>query len=253
MILAIDAGNTNIVFGCIENGNILFKSRISTDRNKTETEYAVVFKNIIEIHDIDVKCIDGVILSSVVPPLNGVLSQAMEMITEHTPIIVNVKQNTGLRINMDNEKQLGNDLIVDAVAALDRFEPPILIIDMGTATTISIIDKDGVYSGTVIIPGMQVSQDALSARTSQLPSIGFEAPPNIIGKNTIDCMKSGLIYGTASMIDGMIERLEEELGQKAAVVATGGLVETVIDFCKKDIVYDDDLLLKGLWLIYNRQ
>ena len=206
MILAIDTGNTNIVFGCIDRGTIVLKGCISTDRDKTDMEYAVMFKNILDIHGIKKETLDGAIMSSVVPPLNSVLSKAVEMVTGHRPIMVNVHSNTGLKINMDDETKIGHDLLVDSVAALSMFQPPILIFDMGTATTISVIDGDGAYSGSVIIPGVKIAQEALTARTSQLPAVAFEAPNTMLGKNTIDAMQIGLIHGTAAMMDGMIER-----------------------------------------------
>lgn len=252
MILALDVGNTNIVMGCIDENKIHFQGRFSTDKQKTELEYAVMFKNILELNGIEREKIDGAVISSVVPPLVNILKRAIMMITESEPLIINDKTIIDMPINMDNRKQLGNDLVVDAVAALAEHEPPIIIFDLGTATTISVIDKDGVYIGGVIIPGIKVSQTALSSGTSQLPYISLDAPEHVIGKNTIDCMKSGAIFATACMMDGMIERIEEELGTRATVVATGGLAKTVVPYCRRDIIFDDDLLLKGMWIIYKK-
>lgn len=252
MILALDVGNTNIVMGCIDENKIHFQGRFSTDKQKTELEYAVMFKNILELNGIEREKIDGAVISSVVPPLVNILKRAIMMITESEPLIINDKTIIDMPINMDNRKQLGNDLVVDAVAALSEHEPPIIIFDLGTATTISVIDKDGVYIGGVIIPGIKVSQTALSSGTSQLPYISLDAPEHVIGKNTIDCMKSGAIFATACMMDGMIERIEEELGARATVVATGGLAKTVVPYCRRDIIFDDDLLLKGMWIIYKK-
>lgn len=252
MILALDVGNTNIVMGCIDENKIHFQGRFSTDKQKTELEYAVMFKNILELNGIEREKIDGAVISSVVPPLVNILKRAIMMITESEPLIINDKTIIDMPINMDNRKQLGNDLVVDAVAALAEHEPPIIIFDLGTATTISVIDKDGAYIGGVIIPGIKVSQTALSSGTSQLPYISLDAPEHVIGKNTIDCMKSGAIFATACMMDGMIERIEEELGARATVVATGGLAKTVVPYCRRDIIFDDDLLLKGMWIIYKK-
>ncbi|MEG1873101.1 MAG: type III pantothenate kinase, partial [Ruthenibacterium sp.] len=159
---------------------------------------------------------------------------------------------TGLNILIDNPAQLGSDLVVDAVAAIHAYEKPLIIIDMGTATTFSVVDQKGNYLGGVICSGLKISLDALTARTSQLQSIGLEPPKSVIGCNTVDCMKSGAIYGGASMLDGMIDRIQEEMGQKAIVVATGGLGKFVVPYCKHPIIYDDALLLKGLWLIYKK-
>ena len=153
---------------------------------------------------------------------------------------------------MDNPAQVGSDLIVNAVAAIHEHKAPLIIIDMGTATTISVVDKNQNYIGGMIIPGIRISLDALTSRTSQLPRISLDAPKKIIGKNTIDCMKSGVLNGNASCIDGMIDRIEKELGEHATVIATGGLAKSIIPHCVKDIIIDDELLLKGLWLIYQK-
>lgn len=250
MLFVLDVGNTNIVAGCIDDGKVICKSRIKTDRNKTEIEYAVVFKGFLDIYEINAGDITGSIISSVVPPVNSALSTAIKTITGKTPDFVNVKSFTGLKINMDNPTQMGSDLIVDSIAALSIVNPPVIIIDMGTATTISAIDKNGVYVGTSIIPGMRLSLDALSGGTSQLPHIEINAPGQAIGKNTVECMKSGIVYGTAAMLDGMIDRFCSEIGQNTPVIATGGLAEIVVQHCSHNIIYDDDLLLKGLEKIY---
>ncbi len=250
MLFVLDVGNTNIVLGCIENGNVLCKSRIKTDKNKTEIEYAVVFKGFLDIYNIKADDVLGSIISSVVPPINTVLSEAVRIITGKAPEFVDVKGCTSLKIDMDNPSAMGSDLIVDAVAALASYPPPLIIIDMGTATTISAINKDGVYVGTSIIPGMRLSLEALSGSTSQLPHIDISSPGRVAGKNTVECMKSGAVYGTAAMLDGMIDRLCDELGTDATVIATGGLAGLVVKHCSHDIIYDDELLLKGLEKIY---
>ena len=252
MILAIDMGNTNIVVGCIRDNNILFVERISTDLLKTELEYAVSFKTVFELYGIDSGEIHGAIISSVVPPLTVIIGSAVEKIIGKKPMVVGPGVKTGLNILMDNPKTVGADLIVDAVAGISEYGAPLIVIDMGTATTISVIDRDRNYIGGMIIPGLRVSMDSLVNRTSQLPRIGFEAPDKVIGTNTVDCMKSGIINGNASMLDGMIERIHSELGYKTKVVATGGLAKVVIPMCKHEIIHDDSLLLKGLNIIYNK-
>lgn len=253
MILALDVGNTNIVIGCLDGENIYFEGRLSTDREKTEMEYAVMFKNILDIYDVDISELDGAIISSVVPPLTAILKSAMQLVTGCVPLEVSIAMDHGIKLDVDRPEQVGSDLIVSAVAALDKFAPPLIIIDMGTATTISVLDKDGVFCGRSILPGVKISQDALSAKASLLPNIGIEPADDIIGRNTVDSMKSGMIYGSAAMLDGMIDRIEEVLGQKAAAIATGGLACAVVPYCKREIVLDDALLLKGLWLIYERK
>lgn len=250
MILAIDVGNTNIVIGCMQGSNVLFTVRYSTDRGKTEDEYALMLMSMFEIHKVDPSSIEGGIISSVVPDLKKVLRLAVERVTGKRPMLVSCDMNIGFPIEIDNPATLGSDLIVDAVAALANYKTPILIFDMGTATTLSVIDKRGVYIGGMIMPGLQLSMDALSLRTSQLPRISLEAPEELIGKNTINCMKSGAIYGNASMLDGIIDRVEEILGQKATVVATGGLVAEVAPFCKHSIIVEPNLMLFGLSILY---
>lgn len=252
MLLAIDMGNTNIVIGCIKDNEIIFVERLSTNLSKTELEYAVGFKTVFELYGIKEKDIQGAIISSVVPPLTGIIRKAVEKIIGQKPMAVGPGIKTGLNILMDNPKTVGADLIVDAVAGISEYGAPLVIIDMGTATTISVVDKDRNYVGGMIIPGIRVSMDSLVNRTSQLPRIGFDAPDKVIGTNTVDCMKSGIINGNASMLDGMIDRIENELGYPVKVVATGGLAGVVVPNCKREIITDDSLLLKGLNIIYNK-
>ena len=159
---------------------------------------------------------------------------------------------TGLNIIMDNPKTVGSDMIVDAVAAIHEYPKPIVVIDMGTATTMSVVDKAGNYIGGVILPGLKVSLDSLSGKTAQLPYISLSTPDKVIGKNTIDCMRSGIIYGNAAQIDGIMDRMEAELGEKASAVATGGLAKFITPLCRHHIVYDDALLLKGLLILYRK-
>ena len=252
MILAIDMGNTNIVIGCIDDKTIQFVERMSTDHSKTELEYAISFKHVLELNQIDIKDIEGVIISSVVPPVLNTIKRAVKKVVNLTPKVVGPGIKTGLNIKTDNPAQVGSDMIVCAVAALKEYKAPLIFVDMGTATTISVIDEDKNYLGGVIIPGVKVALNGLVSNTAQLPRISLEAPKKVIGTNTIDCMKSGMIYGNAACIDGMIERIEEELGMKATVLATGGIASSIIPYCKKEIIIDDALLLKGLKIIYDR-
>lgn len=252
MILALDVGNTNIVVGCLDDTGVVFEGRLESDRNKTMDEYAINFKILFDIYNISMEQIDGAIISSVVPPLTNNLKEAIYRVTGHKPLVVGPGIKTGLNILMDNPGQVGADLVVAAVAALQEYEPPLIIFDMGTATTCSVIDAKRNYIGGIIYPGMKIAEEALSSHASQLPYISFEATKKVIGKNTVDCMKSGMIYGNAAMIDGMIDRIEEELGQSATVLATGGLSKCVIPYCKRNIVYDNHLLLKGLLFLYKK-
>lgn len=250
MILALDVGNTNLVIGCIENGDIVCEGRLSTDQKKTMEEYAIHFKILLEMNEIDPKTIEGAIISSVVPPLNQCLVDAVKKITNKTPILVSTGIETGLNINIDNPNLLGADLIVDAVAAIKEYEVPLVIFDLGTATTCSVIDENYNYIGGMIFPGVRVAANALSENASQLPHISLESPKNMIGRNTVDCMQSGILIGNAAMIDGVIDRIEEELGRKVTAIATGGLSKCIIEQCKRSIIYESNLLFKGLWILY---
>ncbi len=252
MILAIDMGNSNIVIGCIDDEKTYFVERLSTDKRKTALEYAMGFKTVLELYAIDIEQLEGAIISSVVPPLLTVLCEAVEKITGKQPQVVGPGLKTGLNIKMDNPKTVGSDLIVDAVAGIREYGAPLIVIDMGTATTLSVVDKDGNYVGGAIMPGVRLSMEALASNAAQLYRVSLEAPKKAVGKNTIDCMKSGLLLGTACSIDGMIDRIEEELGYQTTVVATGGLAKVVIPLCKHEIIVEDDLLLKGVKLIYDK-
>ena len=252
MILAIDMGNTNIVLGGIDEKETYFIERVTTDQGRTDTEYAIHFKNILEMHHIQLSDIEGSILSSVVPPLNTTILSAVEKTIGIRPLLVGSGMKTGMNILMDNPKSVGSDMIVDVVAAIHEHPLPLVVIDMGTATTLSVADKKGNYIGGVILPGLRVSLNSLSGKTAQLPYISLEVPGKVIGKNTIDCMRSGIMYGNAGMIDGIIDHMEEELGEPATIIATGGLSRFVVPLCRHQIMYDDALLLQGLMILYEK-
>ncbi len=252
MILAIDIGNTNIVLGCIQDKKILFTERLSTDHAKTYLEHAISIKIVLELHSINPREIEGAIIGSVVPPITPLIRDALYKITGCTAMIVGPGIKTGLNILMDNPAQVGSDLIVGAVAGIAEYSLPLILIDMGTATTICVIDEHKNYIGGMILPGLRVSLDSLTSHTSQLPRINLDPPKRLIGKNTIECMKSGILYGNASCIDGMIDRIEKDLGQKTTIVATGGLADKVAPLCTHSVILDDELLLKGLLLIYEK-
>lgn len=252
MILAIDMGNTNIVIGCIDDEKTYFVERLSTDKSKTALEYAVGFKTVLEVYHIDPAQIEGAILSSVVPPLNNAVSDAVYKITGIRPMLVGPGLKTGLNIHMDDPKSIGADLIVDAVAAIHEYGAPLIIIDMGTANTMTVIDRNATFIGGLITPGLRLSMEALAGGTAMLYNVGLEAPRSVIGKNTIDSINSGLVLGAAALIDGMIDRIEEELGYTCKVVATGGLNSEVIPCCRHEIIVEEDLLLKGLQIIYGK-
>ena len=253
MLLAIDIGNTNVVFGCVnDNDEVVLFERISTNHYATAAEYASLIRNILIMNNFNAGDIDAAIMSSVVPSITGTVRAAVKKLCDMDVMVVGPGVKTGLNILIDNPAQLGSDQAVDAVAAINQYSAPLIIIDMGTATTVSVVDMNKNYRGGLIMTGMGVAADALVARTAQLPKINFEAPANIIGTNTIDCLKSGMLYSNAGALDGIIERIEEELGYKCTAVATGGLAELVVPLCKKKIILDNNLLIKGLAVIYRK-
>lgn len=252
MLLAVDIGNTNIVIGGITNEKIHFIARLSTDKRFSKDQYTIQIKNILEIYNIDLQCIEDCIICSVVPPVLEAIKDAVFVLVKKEPLIISPGIKTGLNILIDNPAQLGSDLVVSAVACIDEFKLPLIIIDMGTATTISVVDINKNYIGGCIVPGVKISLSALSTMTAQLPCISLEEPKKIIGTNTIDCMKSGIVFGNASMLDGIIEKIEDTVGQKCTVIATGGIAKHIIPYCKNNIIYDDNLMLKGLLYIYNK-
>ena len=252
MILAIDIGNTNIVTGCIKDGKILFRERLSTNHTATKLEYSAIFKTAFEMYSINSGEIDGAIISSVVPSVTGVVKDSIETLCGTQVMVVGPGIKTGISIVIDNPAQLGSDLVVDAVAGVSEYSVPQIIIDMGTATTITAIDREKRFLGGAIMPGVRVSHDALIDRTSQLPKIALEKPKKVIGSNTIDCIKSGIIYGNAGAIDGIIDRYREELGGDCTVIATGGLAKDLIKSCKRDIIFNRELILYGLKVLYEK-
>ena len=252
MILAIDIGNTNIVLGCVDNHKTYFIERLATNKTKMELEYAIDIKMVLDIHGIDVETLDGAIICSVVPQITYVVKKAAEKILKKETLVIGPGVKTGLNILIDNPSQLGSDLVAGAVAAIAQYPTPLAVCDLGTATTGCVIDEKKNYLGGMIYPGINVSLNALTSNASQLQGIGLEAPKKIIGKNTIDCMKSGVIYSNAAALDGIVDRLEEELGQSITVIATGGLANKVVPYCKRKMIIDEELLLKGLQIIYEK-
>jgi len=252
MILAIDIGNTNIVIGSIENGEIQFEARMATDTIKTSDQYTAELKSILGLFSVDGSQFEGSIVSSVVPPVLHSFRTAIRKLTGHYPLVVGPGIRTGLNIQMDSPAQTGGDLVVGAVAAIHEYPLPLAIVDMGTATTISVINEKGAFIGGCICPGVRISQEALTSRTAQLPGISLDAPKHVIGHNTVDCMRSGIMYGAAAMLDGLLDRMQSEVAQPLTVIATGGIAKFVIPHCRWQMIYDKDLLLKGLWLTYKQ-
>ena len=252
MILALDVGNTNIVAGVIENGDILDTVRLATDAKKTSYEYAVELKLLLGFKGRNPDDFEGTVISCVVSPLTNVLNDAAKMLFRREALIVGKGIKTGLDIRIDDPGQIGADLVVGSVATKAAYPVPAIMIDMGTATTVCALDAEGRFIGGAIAPGLNLSMQALAEKTSQLPHVALDPPEKCIGTNTITCMQSGAIYGTASMLDGLIDRMEQEIGSVATIVATGGLAGRVAHVCRREIIVDDDLLLKGLWIIWTK-
>ncbi len=253
MIFAIDVGNTHIVIGMIERGEIRNIVRIHTDPRETATEYIIKLRQITDFYGLDPTAFEGSILASVVPRVTEPLKLALETLTGKRVMMVGPGIKTGMNLRVDEPGSVAADLIVGGVAAAAHYGAPAIIIDMGTATTMTVVDKNSCFRGGVIIPGVKLSYEALSGGTSLLPDISILPPKKVIGSNTVNCMRSGAVFGTAAMIDGMLERMEAELGYPCTVVATGGLAKYVVPCCKrKNIVIDNELLLRGLWVLYGK-
>ena len=254
MILTIDIGNSSLVFCCVEAGEKLCRFVLTADKNRTADEYAALILLLAGQHGIDLSRVNGTIIASVVPQLTGVTSIAVERCTGQRPLLVGPGVRSGLNIRMDTPAELGGDLVAAAVAALERYPLPCIIVDMGTATAVGVIDRKGCYVGGLICPGVSLSQYSLARSASQLPDISLDRPKRVIGKNTRDSIRSGIILGTAAMIDGILDRIEEELGEPAAsVVATGVNAEMILPCCRRgNIVSDDDLVMHGLWSIWKK-
>ncbi len=251
MILTIDIGNTNITLGGYKQDKLQFVARLATDTSLTSDQYAVQLSSILQLRGYMGEISDAII-SSVVPTIATAVTGAIKLITGKEPVILGPGVKTGLNIKLDNPAQLGADLAAGAVGAMGKYKMPCIIIDMGTATTVSVMDKDGAFVGGVIAAGIRSTLDALTSKTAQLPAINIEAPKSVIGKNTVDSMKSGLVFGAAAMLDGIVDRIIEETGEDATVVATGGLAEMVVKNCKREVIIDNDLLLEGLYKIYKK-
>ena len=250
MILTVDIGNSNIVIGGVDADKIVFEARLRTEATKTSDQYCVDLKILLDIYQISTANIEGSIIASVVPQVLNSMQTAIKKLTGRQPLVVGPGLKTGLNIRLENPSQTGADLVVGCVAALREHKPPMIVIDMGTATTMAVLDDSGALIGGCICPGVKISMDALTERTALLPGLQLDQPKKAIGRNTIDCMRSGIMMGAAAMVDGMVQRMETELGQKTTVVATGGIAKFVLPMCHTDIHYDKDLLIKGLAALY---
>ncbi len=252
MLLTIDIGNTNITLGCFDGDVLEFTARLATEQKKTADQYAVEIKNLLALYEIGSEEIEDCIIASVVPMVAKSISNAVSKLCHIVPLMLGPGVKTGLNIKIDNPAQLGADLVAGAVGALEEYTMPCVVIDMGTASTVSVLDKNGAFLGGVIAAGVRLTLKALAENTAQLTSIPIEAPQSVIGANTVECMQSGLVYGTAAMLDGLLEKIEQEIGEEPTVVATGGLSRDIIPHCKYNIIYNENLLLEGLKSIYEK-
>lgn len=252
MLLAVDIGNTNITLGAFDDAVLKFTARLSTDERLTADQYAVQINDIMELYGQPVSSVEDCIICSVAPQVGYAVCEGITRLCSVTPLQIGPGIKTGLNIKIDNPAQLGADLVAGAVGAISEYTLPCIVIDMGTATTLSVIDKNGVFLGGSIGAGVRLTLKALAENTAQLPFIGIDAPHSVIGTNTVDSMRSGLVYGAAAMLDGLIDRIEDELGMSTTVVATGGLSKNIITHCRRRIIYNENLLLEGLREIYEK-
>ena len=252
MILAIDVGNSNIIIGTIENGEIDSIVRIHTAQQETAAEYGVKLRQLMGFCGIDDKKLEGAIISSVVPPVTGAIRDAVRHLTGLECMVVGPGMKTGMNVRIDDPSSLAGDLVVGSVAAIACYGTPAIVLNLGTATTMTVVDEKGTYRGGTIMPGVTLGLQALSSGTSLLPDISVTAPKKAIATNTVDAMRSGAVFGTAAMIDGMADRMEQELGRACRVIATGDLAEEVTRHCRREIICDEHLILKGLWILYKK-
>lgn len=253
MLLAIDIGNSNITLGVFDGDELIFSSRLDTQRDRTEDQYAVELMSIFSLKGVSKENIDGAIISSVVPELNEAITKAVRFVTGCEALILGPGVKTGLNIITDSHTQVGADLVAASVGAISKYPLPCFVIDLGTATKIILIDETASFRGCTISAGVKISLNALADKTSQLPAISLRTPATAIGTNTTDCMLAGTVLGTAAMLDGLCDRMEKEFGNPIkTTVATGGLSAEIIKSCYREITHDPHLLLEGLKTIYNK-
>ena len=252
MLLAVDIGNTNITIGVYDGESLTFTARTSTDPDRTGDQYAVELMGIFALNQCSVGLIDGAIVSSVAPAVTNAICGAVSKVVSIDPIVVGPGRKTGLNIAINDPAELGADLLCASVAALNKYPLPNAVCDLGTASTIFVLDKYGRMIGGIIYPGVRTSLMALVNNAALLPQISYEKPKQVIGRNTIDSMRSGLILGAASLLDGMLERVEEELGMPVTAIATGGFSAEIICNCKRQFTLDENLVLEGLRILYEK-
>ena len=253
MILTVDAGNTNICCGVFDGDDLRLVFRVKTDRSRTPDQYAAELYMMLTMRGLGHADFDGSVIGSVVPELTRALVGAAAFATGTTPMEIAPGVKTGINLRIDDPATLGADLLAGAVGAAAQYELPCLVADLGTATKLTVVDRDRAFRGCVIAPGVKMSLNALSGGTSKLPAISLETPKRVIGTNTVDCMRAGSVLGTAAMLDGLIDRMEDEMGERfASLVATGGIAKHIIGACRREMTYDPHLLLRGLKRVWER-
>ena len=251
MILVTDIGNTNIVFGVFDGDRLVFESRVDTNRHRMADQYSVIIMQIFDLYGVDKGDIDGAVISSVVPPVSDQLKLSVQKLLGITPLMVGAGVKTGVDIRIDDPSTLGADMACGAAAAKELYPLPCIVIDLGTATKVFAVDKNGAMIGGIIAPGVKISLEALAGGAASLPMISLEGHTPVIGTNTVDSMRSGALYGHAGMLDSFIDRFQEELGE-ATVVATGGFIHVLKDYCKHKFVVNPQLVMDGMRIIYNK-
>lgn len=252
MVLAIDVGNSTTTVGLFDDrGALRFRSNLTTHKGATRDQCALDLEGVFRLYSQDLRSVTGSVISSVVPPVTSAICGAVELLTARAPLLMGPGVKTGLNIKSDVHAQMGTDIVAYSVGAVAKYPGPVIVVDMGTAVTLSYL-RGNTYEGCVIMPGVRVSLEALSDRAAELPHISIEPPPSIMGHNTVDAMRAGVVYGSAGMVDGMIERMEGEGGPAATVVGTGNAAPDILKYCKRNILYDADLLLDGLYLIFKK-
>jgi type III pantothenate kinase len=252
MLLALDVGNTNVTVGVFEGSRLIDHRRLRTVREQTSDEWGILLRNLFVLAALDTADVDGIIIASVVPPLNASLAEMSERYFRAYPVFVNHETDTGLSIRIDHPQELGADRLVNSVAGFHKYGGPCIVVDLGTAITFDTVSAAGEYLGGVIAAGVGISTEALFSKTARLPYVDFKQPSNIIGKNTVASMQSGLYYGALGAIDGIIERLVGELGRETVVVATGGQASLMARNSRYLKHLDEHLTLEGLQLIWCR-
>jgi type III pantothenate kinase len=250
LLFTVDIGNTNIVFGIFKDREIINHWRIGTDKDKTSDEYGVLFRNLMEINGIDLESITGAVVSCVVPTLLEVILRTLRFYFKVDPIVVGPGIKTGMPILYHNPKEVGADRIVNAIAAFEEYRCSVVIVDFGTATTFDCVSDKGEYLGGSIATGILVSAEALFGSASMLPKVEIVAPKTVIGRNTVHSIQSGIVFGYAGLVDGIVERIKKEMGTRPRVIATGGLASLISSESNTIEIIDEFLSLKGLRLIY---